>query len=365
MPVTIIPFGGSINNNDRMMGLTSRENGIGRHLVNNVHVGLLGIDGVKAIGQNSMSTDLTQKDSSMLDREDMRRLKSEIELCEADMVLVAMGLAKANEVGNYLRQNLPEHILNSKLIVITGSHDLFSDHPGDARFNLGYAQGHRFSSERGVRVAIHSELFKPEEIAIQFEPRSVFFLNDASEDSFSPMNPNTLIIGMGGTIEGQELSVQQKFKAGFCEGYIKEKIKPKQLPNFFNLAVSHDSRQLTERHVASLKAIIRDTKQTEIVVTVGTFGAEAVGSRILQDQQLMQTLRNEGKRVVFAVAMELPTEQHSDAFYNLGFALAAVRHIEAGVYLSVHGLISEVGAMTKNPAGRGKVGPYFAPKSDR
>ncbi|MFN4894499.1 MAG: asparaginase domain-containing protein [Pseudomonadota bacterium] len=361
-PVTIIPFGGSINNNDRLSRLSSSDNGVGKYLIHQVRLGLLGIEGAAAIGQNSMSPNLTQKDSSMLGRDDMQRLKEEIELCDAPIILVAMGLGRATEVGNYLRQNLSEHVREHKLIVMTGSHDLFSQHPGDSRFNLGYAQGYRFSAERGVRIALHCGLFKPEEIGIQLESRGVFFLADADEDRFSPLAPNTLIIGMGGTIEGQELSVQQKFQAGFCENYIREQVRPKQMPTFFDIAVAYDSRELTVQHINKLKATILGAQQTELVVTVGTFGAEVVGTKLREDSSFMQALHEKGKKVVFAVAMNLPTEQHSDAFYNLGFALSAVRHVAPGLYLSVHGLVGEIGSMSKINSGKGGPGPYFAPR---
>jgi len=359
--VAIIPFGGSINNNDLRDAIASRDNGIGKHLFNDVHLGLLGIHGIRAIGHNYVFNNLQQKDSSLLTRDDMSALRAEIERIPADTIVVAMGLYRATEVGRYLSQNLPKHVIEKKLIILTGSHDLFSAHPGDARFNIGYAHAQRFNSERGVRIAINSAMYRPEDIGIDIANRSTFFLDDVAERAVSPIAPDTLLIGLGGTIEGQELDIGQLLSSGFSKKYITETIRPRQAPQFLDLTVTKDSRELTAADLDRLRAAIRNVKQTEIIVTVGTWGAELVGAKLHEDQQLMAELERSGKRVVCAVACKLPTEQNSDAFYNLGFAFGAVPHLKSGVYLSVHGLISEIGAMTKIRS-RNSVGPYFAPR---
>lgn len=360
MPVTVIPFGGSITENDRLLGLSSGNNVIGKYLVKDVNLGLLGIDGVPAIGHNTMSPSLAQKDSSMLTRNDMDRLAEEIKLCSAQMIIVAMGMSKIIEVGRYLEKNLPASDREQKLVTLVASHDLFSAHPGDARFNLGFAFGQRFSSERGVRIALHAGLFKPDEICIQNEPREVYFLDNEVELNYSPLSSQILIIGMGGTIEGQELSLAQKFEQGFCEPYIRGVIQPKQLPEFFSIKVSADSREITVEDVKKLKATILHTPKTEIVVTMGTWAAEKVGQALVDDNEFLRQLLAKDKRVGFALACQLPTEQNSDAFYTLGCVLAALQHLSPGVYTGVHGLMSEIGRMTKIPGARAAK-PYFAP----
>jgi L-asparaginase len=372
MSVTVIPYGGSINETDSLLRVSSQGNGIGKYLVNNVHLGLLGLRkssveagspqaaAMQPIGQNSMAPCLVQKDSARLNSDDRRQLLGQIRQCNADMILIPMGTTKAIETANYISKNLPPEFLREKLVVFTASHDLFSHHPGDGKFNLGYAHAQRLSSERGVRIAIHAGVFKPDEVCIDSEPRGIFFTNENQEAACSPVASDLLLIGFGGTIEGQEQSIEQRFAGGFSHPYIKEKIVPKQQPHFVDLAIQCDSRELTERHIQQLKATIRHAKQTEFVVTVGTFKVEEVGRRLVDDVDFMEMIHQAGKRVVFAVACELPTKQDSDAFYNLGFALGAVPHVTPGIYLSVHGLISEIGAMTKRMSG---VRPYayFAP----
>lgn len=55
-----------------------------------------------------------------------------------------------------------------------------------------------------------------------------------------------------------------------------------------------------------------------------------------------------GKTVVFTGAMLPARMQHSDAPFNLGFALGVLHGLPAGVYIAMHGQVFDAGRVRKN-----------------
>lgn len=57
-----------------------------------------------------------------------------------------------------------------------------------------------------------------------------------------------------------------------------------------------------------------------------------------------------GKTVVFTGAMQPARMQHSDAPFNLGFAIGALQCLSAGIYIAMNGQVFNVGQVQKNRA---------------
>lgn len=102
-----------------------------------------------------------------------------------------------------------------------------------------------------------------------------------------------------------------------------------------------DSLEFTDADRELLAQTVRDSACNRILIVHGTdtmtHSAEALG-------QLP------GKTVVFTGAMQPARMQHSDAPFNLGFAMGALQCLPHGIYIAMNGQVFGAGQVRKNRA---------------
>ncbi len=105
-----------------------------------------------------------------------------------------------------------------------------------------------------------------------------------------------------------------------------------------------DSLELTDADRALLANRVREAATDRVLVIHGTDTMT----------QSATALGDTGRKtVVFTGAMQPARMQHSDAPFNLGFALGALQCLPAGVYIAMNGQIFAAGEVAKNrSAGR-------------
>jgi L-asparaginase len=102
-----------------------------------------------------------------------------------------------------------------------------------------------------------------------------------------------------------------------------------------------DSLDLTDDDRAVIHAAVAASTATQILVTHGTDSMVQTG-RALSDIT--------GKTIVLTGAMQPASLRQSDAAFNVGFALAAVQSLPAGVYVAINGQIFDPAKTQKDRA---------------
>ena len=104
-----------------------------------------------------------------------------------------------------------------------------------------------------------------------------------------------------------------------------------------------DSRHLTPEDIDKVLEAIHNSKADKIIVTHGTYTMPDT-AKILE-----ANLKREGQTIVLTGSMvPLFGFYPSDAPFNLGFALAKVRELSPGVYLSMNGEVFTPSEVAKN-----------------
>ncbi len=102
-----------------------------------------------------------------------------------------------------------------------------------------------------------------------------------------------------------------------------------------------DSLELTDNDRAAIHAAVSKSSSAQILVTHGTDTMVQTGC-FLSDIP--------GKTIVLTGAMQPATLRASDAAFNVGFALAAVQSLPAGVYIAMNGQIFDPAKTKKDRA---------------
>lgn len=103
--------------------------------------------------------------------------------------------------------------------------------------------------------------------------------------------------------------------------------------------VRKDSLELTDDDRSAIVSAVAGCAEQRVVITHGTDTMAATAEALVQVS---------GKTVVLFGAMQPARMRHSDAVFNLGFAIAAVQQLPAGVYLAMNGEIFVAGKVRKN-----------------
>lgn len=105
-----------------------------------------------------------------------------------------------------------------------------------------------------------------------------------------------------------------------------------------------DSLELTEDDREQVLQAVAACEESHVIITHGT-DTMADTARALAEIA--------GKTVVLFGAMQPARMRRSDAVFNLGFAMAAVSLLPAGIYIAMNGEVFEAGKVAKNlKAGR-------------
>lgn len=153
------------------------------------------------------------------------------------------------------------------------------------------------------------------------------------------------IIATGGTIDSEyfpplETSVPNKHSV--IQDYVLHKIKPYADVSFETLFML-DSGNLTDTHRAQMVAAILATPATDIIICHGT------NTMTETADYLSFHLKTTDKKIVLTGSM-IPLKEFamSDAGFNLGYAIAEVSHLTAGVYICMNARTFKAGAVVKN-----------------
>lgn len=295
--------------------------------------------------RNELLPGLSQKDSSVVSQKDLDELVEKIIVSNDDHIIVTCGLTKIVDIARYVKIKLRD--LNQKQIVFTGSHDFFTDLPGDARFNLGFAKASRFQNANGVYVAINAELHDPDNLYLSMADRTSSPLIGVN----TGFDSNLLMLNMGGTIEGQELDINRTLKNGNSESFLRKYINPYNVPHFHKITPESDSRELLndiDKYSNIIEQIVRNCGNSNIVVTIGTYAAAGFVSEFGRRSNFIDYLGESRKNLVFAGSMSLPDIQFGDADFSLGFTMGGIKYLKPGVYLSMHGVFAEPDVLVKD-----------------
>jgi len=101
-----------------------------------------------------------------------------------------------------------------------------------------------------------------------------------------------------------------------------------------------DSLDMTDADRNVILEACQKSKQSKILITHGT-DTMVETARVLGDEKL-------GKTIVLVGAMVPYVFKHSDALFNVGFALAAVQVLSEGVYVAMNGKIFNYDEVMKN-----------------
>lgn len=145
------------------------------------------------------------------------------------------------------------------------------------------------------------------------------------------------VITTGGTIEGLDSDIN--------------KIEPKSIRSFLEAAnlsthftieevFKKDSRDITEEDRANLLVRIKTSESERILITHGTY-TMAETAKYLGQIKLEKT-------IVLVGSFISGSSHHSDAPFNLGYALSALQFLNPDVYIAMNGTIFHWKNVTKN-----------------
>jgi len=104
-----------------------------------------------------------------------------------------------------------------------------------------------------------------------------------------------------------------------------------------------DSRQLTPKDVAKICKAVEDSSSKKIIITHGTYTMPDTA------RYLQANLKRKGQAIILTGSMTpLVGFEPSDASFNLGYALAKVQALPAGVYLAMNGQVFRSDEVAKN-----------------
>ena len=147
------------------------------------------------------------------------------------------------------------------------------------------------------------------------------------------------ILTTGGTIDKIYFDAKSEFQVGepqigelLREAIVSFDFTVESILKKDSLDMTDDDRDLIRRHV-------RDDDCDRILITHGT-DTMVVTAKAL--------LGIEGKTVVLTGSMQPARLRVSDAIFNIGFAIAAVQLLGAGVYIAMNGRVFDPRTVRKN-----------------
>ncbi|MEM8696890.1 MAG: asparaginase domain-containing protein [Pseudomonadota bacterium] len=102
-----------------------------------------------------------------------------------------------------------------------------------------------------------------------------------------------------------------------------------------------DSLELTDADRAAIRSAIETSESDRILITHGT-------DTMVDTARMLGGIA--GKTIVLTGALQPATLKHSDAEFNIGFALAAAQSLPAGVYIAMNGQIFDPATARKDRA---------------
>ncbi len=114
-----------------------------------------------------------------------------------------------------------------------------------------------------------------------------------------------------------------------------------KFPYAIESILKKDSLEITDADRQHIFTQVQADSCAHILITHGTDTMIATARRL-------QKIK--GKTIVLTGAMQPARFRHTDAVFNIGYAIAVVQHLPAGVYLAMHGQVFTADAVQKNRA---------------
>ena len=102
-----------------------------------------------------------------------------------------------------------------------------------------------------------------------------------------------------------------------------------------------DSLDLDEADRATIREAVEASEAARIIITHGT-------DTMVDTARMLNGIS--GKTIVLTGALQPATLKHSDAEFNVGFALAAVQALPEGIYVAMNGQIFDPAKVRKDRA---------------
>ena len=149
------------------------------------------------------------------------------------------------------------------------------------------------------------------------------------------------IFTTGGTIDKVYFDAKSTYQVG--EPQIGELLAEANVGVPFRVTslLRKDSLELDDADRALIAQRVAAAEETRVLITHGT-DTMVETARALLDVS--------GKTVVLVGAMQPARLRVSDAFFNIGFAFAAVQHLPPGVYIAMNGRVFDPRTARKNVA---------------
>jgi L-asparaginase len=149
------------------------------------------------------------------------------------------------------------------------------------------------------------------------------------------------IITTGGTIDKVYFDARSEFEIGASP--IAELLREANVGLTFVVTplMRKDSLDLTDADRTAIRAAVAQCPEAHVLVTHGT-------DTMAETAQTLKGIA--GKTIVFTGAMQPASQRSSDAFFNVGFAMAALQTLPPGVYLAMSGQIFDPDHVVKDRA---------------
>lgn len=145
------------------------------------------------------------------------------------------------------------------------------------------------------------------------------------------------VITTGGTIEGLDSELQENEPIN-----IRSFLEAANLSKPFSIekVLQKDSRDITEEDRANLILRIKASESDQILITHGTYTMVETAKYLGQ--------ANLEKTIVLVGSFILGSSHHSDAAFNLGFAISSLQFLKPDVYIAMNGTVFNWENVTKN-----------------
>lgn len=151
--------------------------------------------------------------------------------------------------------------------------------------------------------------------------------------------PDVLIVCTGGTFDKVYDPIQERLTVGTPPA-------SERILKFANASAASlvtvagkDSLDLTAEDITEIYSAVSGAREMSVVVVHGT-------SRLVENARNCPIVA--GKTVVFTGAMVPASVEPSEASFNLGFAVAAARLLDPGVWVAMNGLVFVPSQVIKN-----------------
>ena len=111
---------------------------------------------------------ITMKDSREITDDTRRDIVATIEKSDCENIIITHGTYTMVETAKFIEAHLPD-IGNRKIILIGSFWPLKGYSPSDAPFNIGFAFGALLNAKPGIYIAMHAQLFGPEQVSKDIE----------------------------------------------------------------------------------------------------------------------------------------------------------------------------------------------------